>query len=85
MVYAPLRLIIPSLKLGIIFPYRRTNHALSLTCLIIKFGLNLSIGLREVMQLIMVYFKRKAPAVLRMRPVSPKQNQWVKIDVKLLD
>ena len=32
MVCAPVRSIIPSLKLGIISPYRRTNHALSLTC-----------------------------------------------------
>ena len=31
MVCAPVRSIIPELKLGIISPYRHTNHALSLT------------------------------------------------------
>ena len=34
MVCAPVRSIIPSLKLGIISPYRCTNHALSLTKII---------------------------------------------------
>ena len=32
MVYTRVRSIIPSLKLGIISPYRLTNHDLSLTC-----------------------------------------------------
>ena len=36
MVYAPVRSIIPSLSSGIISPYRRTHHALSLTCITIE-------------------------------------------------
>ena len=51
MVCAPVWSIIPSLKLEIISPYRRTNHALSLTCSMaagISFDVSLSLNCTDL-------------------------------------